>query len=78
MDHSTEIYHQALDYEKDIGANFDDLLNRLKSVSYVEPPVRRHYIPKADGTKRPLGIPTFEDIEIKDDIYTHLLTISIW
>ena len=51
----------AADYEKDLEANLLDLLGRIKSGSYVAPPVRRHYIPKADGTMRPLGIPTFED-----------------
>ena len=51
----------AGDYEKDLEANLDDLLSRIKSGRYFAPPVRRHYIPKADGTKRPLGIPTFED-----------------
>ena len=51
----------AADYEKDLEANLDDLLGRMKSGRYFAPPVRRHYIPKADGTKRPLGIPTFED-----------------
>ena len=51
----------ADDYEKDLEANLESLLDRIKSGSYRAPPVRRHYIPKADGTKRPLGIPTFED-----------------
>ena len=51
----------AADYEKGLEANLDDLLDRMKSGRYFAPPVRRHYIPKADGTKRPLGIPTFED-----------------
>ena len=51
----------AADYEKDLEANLESLLSRIKSGSYRAPPVRRHYIPKADGTKRPLGIPTFED-----------------
>ena len=51
----------AADYEKDLEANLESLLGRIKSGSYRAPPVRRHYIPKADGTRRPLGIPTFED-----------------
>jgi RNA-directed DNA polymerase len=51
----------AADYETNLEANLLDLLDRIKSGRYVAPPVRRTHIPKADGTKRPLGIPTLED-----------------
>jgi len=53
----------AADYEKNLMANLQDLLNRAKSGTYVAPPVRRVHIPKAGspGETRPLGIPTFED-----------------
>ena len=51
----------AADYETELEANLISLLNRIKVGSYYAPPVRRHYIPKADGRKRPLGIPTLED-----------------
>ena len=51
----------AEEYEADLEENLQDLLNRIKSGRYIAPPVRRHYIPKADGTQRPLGIPTLED-----------------
>jgi RNA-directed DNA polymerase len=51
----------AKDYEANLEANLLDLLERIKSGRYKAPPVRRTYIPKADGSQRPLGIPTFED-----------------
>jgi RNA-directed DNA polymerase len=51
----------AADYEADLEAHLVDLMGRIKSGRYHAPPVRRTYIPKADGTRRPLGIPTFED-----------------
>jgi RNA-directed DNA polymerase len=51
----------AEQYEANLEANLSGLLERIKSGSYKAPPVRRTYIPKADGTQRPLGIPTFED-----------------
>ncbi|HZA91168.1 MAG TPA: reverse transcriptase domain-containing protein [Gemmatimonadales bacterium] len=52
---------RAADYEATLEANLSDLLGRIKSGRYHAPPVRRAYIPKADGTQRPLGIPTCED-----------------
>src|SRR6476659_2320739 len=51
----------AADYEANLKANLLDLLERIKSGRYHAPPVRRAYIPKADGSQRKLGIPTFED-----------------
>ena len=52
---------QAAAYETELESRLASLRDRMLSGSYVAPPVRRHYIPKADGSKRPLGIPTLED-----------------
>lgn len=51
----------AADYAANLEGNLQSLLDRFKSGTYYAPPVRRVEIPKADGTTRPLGIPTFED-----------------
>jgi group II intron reverse transcriptase/maturase len=49
-------------YAENLEANLQSLLDRLRSGAYYAPPVRRVYIPKADGRKtRPIGITTFED-----------------
>ena len=45
-------------YARNLEVNLLDLLDRIKSGRYKAPPVRRTYIPKADGSLRPLGIPT--------------------
>lgn len=49
------------DYARNLDENLKDLLERFKSGRYFAPPVKRVYIEKSDGKKRPLGIPTFED-----------------
>lgn len=51
----------AAEYAEGLDQRLAELKERAKSGSYQAPPVRRAYIPKDHGQKRPLGIPTFED-----------------
>lgn len=51
----------ASEYERDLESNLVSLLTRFKSGTYTAPPVKRVHIPKSDGGRRPLGIPTLED-----------------
>ena len=48
-------------YGEDLENNLQDLSDRLKRGAYHAKPVKRVYIPKADGRQRPLGIPSLED-----------------
>ena len=49
------------DYEQNLEFNLQRLHERVRSGQYWPKPVRRTYIPKADGSLRPLGVPTLED-----------------
>ena len=64
------------DYEQDLERNLKDLHARLHRQAYRALPVRRRYIPKADGKLRPLGIAALEDkivqralVEILNAVY---------
>jgi group II intron reverse transcriptase/maturase len=63
-------------YGEDLEVNLQDLADRLKRGAYRAKPVRRAYIPKADGRQRPLGVPALEDkivqravVEVLNAIY---------
>ncbi len=48
-------------YGEALEDNLRDLADRLKRGAYRAKPVRRVYIPKADGRQRPLGVTALED-----------------
>jgi RNA-directed DNA polymerase len=48
-------------YAQNLQGNIQALADRLKSKRYRAKLVRRHYIPKENGERRPLGIPALED-----------------
>ncbi len=48
-------------YGKDLERNLQGLSDRLRRGAYRAKPVKRVYIPKADGRQRPIGIPALED-----------------
>lgn len=63
-------------YGEALEANLQDLAARIKRGAFRAQPVRRVYIPKADGRQRPLGVPTLEDklvqravVEVLNAIY---------
>jgi RNA-directed DNA polymerase len=49
------------EYGESLEARLLDLQDRVQRGSYRPQPVRRVYIAKADGRKRPLGLPALED-----------------
>jgi group II intron reverse transcriptase/maturase len=49
------------EYEANLDENLRGLVDRMKRQAYKPQPVRRTYIPKANGKMRPLGIPAIED-----------------
>lgn len=48
-------------YGEELEENLQDLSGRLRRGAYRAKPVRRAYIPKADGRQRPLGVTVLED-----------------
>jgi group II intron reverse transcriptase/maturase len=48
-------------YGENLHYNLNDLHQRLKEKRYEAKPVKRVYVDKDSGEKRPLGIPAFED-----------------
>jgi RNA-directed DNA polymerase len=52
---------RADQYSENLINNVRELIERIKRKSYRARLVRRHYLPKPDGSRRPLGIPVVED-----------------
>ena len=56
------------EYGENLEANLRDLHQRLKTMRYRHQPIRRVYIDKEGGKKRPLGISCTEDKIVQDSL----------
>jgi RNA-directed DNA polymerase len=60
------------DYAVEIERRIQDLHDRIHGGRYRAKPSKRSYIPKSDGTKRPLGIAALEDKIVQQAVRTVL------
>ena len=61
-----------IDFGKNLSGNLHKIWSRMASGSYFPPPVKESEIPKPDGSKRILGIPTIGDRIAQSVVKEHL------
>ena len=61
------------EYDKNLNKNITKIVSDMKKFAYKPKAVKRVYIPKANGGKRPLGIPSYED-KLVQGVMAEILT----
>jgi group II intron reverse transcriptase/maturase len=63
-------------FNGNLNGNLEALQEALKAKTFEPAPVRRVYIPKANGKKRPIGIPTIKDRIVQEAL--RMILEPIW
>ena len=66
----------ADEYAENLEGNLKDLHERMRGGRYEAPPVKRTWLDKEDGSKRPIGKPTFEDKIVQRAV--HMLLEAVY
>lgn len=61
------------EYDKNLNKNITKIVSDMKKFAYKPKAIKRVYIPKANGGKRPLGIPSYED-KLVQGVMAEILT----